>query len=1244
MLITSLQSPELVSKLDGHDYTVYAYDFSEYEIPLVGQGMLSWVLASHSPTPNAPANQSQTMITGRVCKNIMGLFSKGPKETLEVKLKLIPVPKCLQSEYVESMEKFRSLSKVMPPGFDPKEWSQFLKDHPEIDTLVNSQVPQSKPPTSRENSRSIESIHEILRQNSVTDTTRHFQPGTYSAGPSRGPSPSPSIQSNIFNSNVHEAPSRPASRNSVRSERPIRPRHESFDAGAMSDNATEDGPARKRAKVTKAEWKGRSTFGANADSLRVTASTAASIRNQRPGPMNPLGIRHTIEPPPRAPTPRPANMGNMMKRPRGRPSQARPINEAYIRGSAPSRYISPYADNPMSDVAVETADEDQSDAIGETPSDKDFPSSPPVPQYDHISPAPSSPQLPQLPYQSDSGFVSDMMIDQEDFLGQLDAACNLPLTSDVPAPAQTPSQQPQVPASTPCPRPQIPNQFQPWTIYTSDSRVEGTRLQVPTNDENRRRAELEGWQPQQPILQQRKPPQPSSPLATSKPLPPLSRQVSTQQQGMTQPSQSDTNPTALSQGSNNEIATMTGNPSGLALPGSRRSSLAMPTKAPASLNREHSLASIAAGASATSPPMMEGEGIPMNGAGCGVGSNSTVTQQQRKMSRSASGVFEVSKLEPGERPTREDRCQSQSRSGGGAKRKRNALTIEESIAAGQMPKYCRNCGEVQTSTWRKAYMTTYKGTPDHIELTEDRFKTQGAVTGFEIVCSEDSSNEPSYRVFKKTLQAVDQDHFETVQLCNPCGLWFDKYGKMRPSDKWNKDKSRNNNAKPKRSRKKKTANGDGNDDLPSEFMSEAGYEALQELHHPGSQIPSGLLPPVPGIDVVQIHAATVQFDQHFANAAEALRKAIQSSPAGARFLGTKESPIHLEPDLTPKPTRRKLFPSPRKEGEFKSLDGSPTEKNQQKQIRIQSGVSTPQNAVTTDASPANSAGTETEDHDKENCPPADGDDAFNELFEEGANPAGSQEASRIPQTPSKKGGSTFADFLRSPELFLKTPSSHSRSIRFPLTPRLSNENAQEQSSSETPFTIKINKMFPDFVPSSSPSVQLLLSGQHLGPDGLANMDWSQWTTTEDVVNMEHADFDNLFPDIAPSQAFLGDNSSPIDGQYFEVFEDPLTATSPKHNSPAADDEPRDHPDDELNTKKPLKEISTAPVENQVDESEGDGSLVKGASHTNIDYNAMIDEVVDETATFEKVSDSVVTDKISTNEKASAQVTCDAMQL
>src|SRR5437762_6696568 len=122
-------SPELVAQL-GQDYTVYAYDYSEYENPLVGQGMLSWALAAASSTPGSPAHQSRSLITGRVCKNLLGLFSNGVKETLEVKLRLVPVPTCSQSEYLSSMEKYRAISSIMPTGFNPTEWTNYLQANP----------------------------------------------------------------------------------------------------------------------------------------------------------------------------------------------------------------------------------------------------------------------------------------------------------------------------------------------------------------------------------------------------------------------------------------------------------------------------------------------------------------------------------------------------------------------------------------------------------------------------------------------------------------------------------------------------------------------------------------------------------------------------------------------------------------------------------------------------------------------------------------------------------------------------------------------------------------------------------------------------------------------------------------------------------------------------------------------------------------------------------------------------------
>lgn len=90
---------------------MYAYDYSEFETPLVGQGMLSGVLATFSSTPETSTHQSKTMITGRVCKNAMnGLFSKGAQETLEVKLRLVPVPTVTQSKYLNNMQEISTFN------------------------------------------------------------------------------------------------------------------------------------------------------------------------------------------------------------------------------------------------------------------------------------------------------------------------------------------------------------------------------------------------------------------------------------------------------------------------------------------------------------------------------------------------------------------------------------------------------------------------------------------------------------------------------------------------------------------------------------------------------------------------------------------------------------------------------------------------------------------------------------------------------------------------------------------------------------------------------------------------------------------------------------------------------------------------------------------------------------------------------------------------------------------------------
>ena len=80
--------------------------------------MLSAALAS----VDAIDNSEKAMITGRVCQNIPAIFSNGVKETLEVKLRLVPVPRAAQSVMANNLDGLR-MSPAMSGGFDPNAWN-----------------------------------------------------------------------------------------------------------------------------------------------------------------------------------------------------------------------------------------------------------------------------------------------------------------------------------------------------------------------------------------------------------------------------------------------------------------------------------------------------------------------------------------------------------------------------------------------------------------------------------------------------------------------------------------------------------------------------------------------------------------------------------------------------------------------------------------------------------------------------------------------------------------------------------------------------------------------------------------------------------------------------------------------------------------------------------------------------------------------------------------------------------------
>lgn len=400
-------SPELVAKL-GQDYTVYAYDYSEYDTPLVGQGMLSWVLASPSASA-APANSARTFVTGRVCRNILGLFSSSSQETLEVKLRLVPVPSCLQSEYIESMKTYRDLSKMMPEGFDAGAWTSFLQANPSVGQLAQN---RRQAATTRLGQQTLAELEHMPRLGSQGSSRRgsvelrHIPPTENSSAMEplqhqpRAASPASSARSATATSRRRGRPPRTASRTSIRG-RDTPPitlsnRDTTENTREPDDDRVEDGPVKKRAKVSRVERPDSTGFDKLPDSLRVAASAAASVRIHQPAAVRPaVNKAPSLEGPPRAPTPV-ADPNNIIRR-----SQL-PKARSNLREQSPVAeeidYKSPYIGSEY----LPRREERNIGSLPNTPAE--IPSSPPV--YRGPSTAPSSPHLPTLPAHMDSGFMS----------------------------------------------------------------------------------------------------------------------------------------------------------------------------------------------------------------------------------------------------------------------------------------------------------------------------------------------------------------------------------------------------------------------------------------------------------------------------------------------------------------------------------------------------------------------------------------------------------------------------------------------------------------------------------------------------------------------------------------------------------------------------------------------------------------------------------------------------------------------
>lgn len=1068
---------------------MYAYDFSEYETPLVGQGMLSWILASASSTPNAPAKDSQTMVTGRVCKNILGIFSNGIKETLEVKLKLVPVPTCMQKEYVENMERYHSLSQLMPEGFDYNAWSDFLKENPTIGQLAQPPPNRSSHPSPRHSIGGVEPFHQMLtRQSPSQEPLRndafYDQPSTpYMSQPTRPSSPAMSTIS--FHHYQYNPPSRPTSRASVRSEAAPPPQNYQFSDPYIVE-PQEEGPPKKRARITQTTRPRHTPLTAPNDSLRVTASTAASVRLLKP---TLGGSGAAADMVPRAPTPRPGEkLGHRGSRRLPAPSALR---HASMDGGRP--YMSPYEPSTFSDTAMESADEREG-SPSETP--KEMPSSPPIASRRTTSPAPSSPNLPMLPL-NDSGFVSDIPMGRDadglncgdvswqghEAAGRRDSTAQ-PITESIEMDT---------------------GGARAFDFDTMDQDLLNSMYfqRQATNDETD-----------------------------------LFSKMATAQQGSNsvngRPTTGDTLPSGSeckSQTRDKSRATVStaGSPEGVA------SQVSPAAESEAQVYSRSATPNLPV----KQPKQSKPRGLPRSQTWSGAG-------------------------EPMSDAPTPSEC-GYTRSGSGAKRKRYIKDrLDAAIRKGEMPPHCVNCGEIDTPTWRKAYTRVESGSPSGIELSTDSGGTD--IIAYEVIePTPDTDGLPKYRIFKNNLSRHDKDlvaakscdAFQELNLCNPCGLWLIKKFSMRPQKVWDRSARL---AKRKREQKTGTRS---KSLVGDELMSDAAMPESEPVM-PTEQDQGGI-----SVDDTQdreMAPPKVPSGTHELNAGDAqaaFRRAIQSSPVGVR--GNKASPINLDQDLTPKPTRRILFPSPRKQGQRKTLaqqattaiappvhmhdDDAPKKPRCQrcKELKRACDRERPcgrcENAgIGFDGCiPCETKKTnwfeqpvvqppmiEQDNPDKENCPPphmAETDELAH-LFEDFRSPK-----------PMPKQDQIAEDLLKTPtpgtrQRVALTPKKNDEGGEVPLTPSRSmftpRGTRAASAAPDTPFTRQLNALLSDH-PISSPS---------------QNFDFSTFPTFT-TPGRNGIQFSELLPnDFLSSDMPLSSSPSKTGslGLGFDLYEDPNTST------------------------------------------------------------------------------------------------------
>lgn len=736
-------SPELMAKL-GPDYTIYAYDYSEYDTPLVGQGMLSKVLAAASPTPIAPAMESGQMITGRVCKNILGIFANGVKETLEVKLRLVPVPKVVEDQYRDTME---SYNRAIPASQEYNEWNAFMQSNPGMAQLGNRVTPTPSINTHQRDGTSMEVVNQLL------------SPQIQSL-PAVDPFNQANLNSNATGNGTVEGgakkTSRPSSRASVK-----RPRGRKSKAAAGGNTSGyeegtdgDEGPApkRRRAKVTKADQQNNnSAFNSAPDSLRVHASTAGSLRMFRPIASSGLAAGPAgahLQEIPRAPTPVPIMPNQHLARDRA-PSQGSLRHDSFASRNSASQLprLSPYPQVDGSEDQLRNSIESANPSPERNFSPADTPpeigSSPPVMRTRPATPmrmgssppCASSPVLPQMP-RTDSGFMSGSL---EELFGEYeevlinDDEIEIVDQDETPRPLQRPPTQ------------QFEAGFMIQEVMPGPAELLPTKMPIiedPAGIESRARAAISRAN--------------SIMSEDGQILPPMKRGRSTIRKN------------AKPREKKVQQQVPSNMPAAAPSPAER-----LPSEPRKSISQqpEAQVPEVQISQSATGPSSRPGSRTMVRTASMGSLTLPTIPASDPALPPSGlqrSQTWSEAPHPPTEFPIpdglgQEFIPQTESSAKFHAKKAAIRQKLEEAIASGQMPPFCSNCGAIDTPTWRKAWSQEYQGEPGYYEYSDE----PGRVTAIIILTRDEEGKPTSYQLIKKFLLPEENtDDFKEFLLCN----------------------------------------------------------------------------------------------------------------------------------------------------------------------------------------------------------------------------------------------------------------------------------------------------------------------------------------------------------------------------------------------------------------------------------------------------------------------------------------------